>query len=202
MQPELNVQFVTVAVADTIHQIYTLASLSIGGVALRDAASILPSIDEGLIELMKTFSLLFSLVCVAGITWVLIRTRMLSAPTAPAAVDELMPPAPAPTGPWVARWEEVMRHMDSAKEQSWKFAVIEADALVDRVLMKSGFPGATLGERLMNIQPGQLASLEGLWAAHKVRNKVAHQPDYFLRYSEAQWAISWYGATLRELLAL
>ncbi len=70
---------------------------------------------------------------------------------------------------------------------------------MDDVLRKAGFPGDMLGERLMNIQDGQLTTLDGLWEAHKIRNRLVHDTDYFLRYSEAKRAIEAYEQTLKEL---
>lgn len=107
--------------------------------------------------------------------------------------------APATTGALSERWKEIRGHLDSPREAEWKLAVIEADKLLDDALAKAGFSGETFGDRLTNIQPGSLVSLDGLWWAHKVRNRLAHELDYFLRYTEAKQAIGYYGQTLEEL---
>lgn len=98
-----------------------------------------------------------------------------------------------------SKWEEILSHIGSSKEAEWKFAVIEADKLIDDLLKSAGYPGETMGERLMSIEKGQILNLEGLWEAHKIRNKLAHDVNYFLRYSEARRAIQVYEAVLREL---
>lgn len=100
------------------------------------------------------------------------------------------------------RWEEILDHVNSAKEGEWKFAIIEADKLVDDLLKSSGYPGETMGERLMSIEKGQLLGLEGLWEAHKIRNKLAHDSNYFLRQAEARRAIQLYENVLKELSAV
>ena len=64
---------------------------------------------------------------------------------------------------------------------------------------RSGYAGDSFGDRLMNIDAGALASLDGLWWAHKVRNRLAHEMDYFLRYTEARQAMGYYEQTLQEL---
>ena len=107
--------------------------------------------------------------------------------------------APVPVGPYAKPWERVLGHLDSPREADWKLAVMEADKLAENALAGAGYPGGGLGERLMNIAPGQLVSLDGLWWAHKVRNRIAHQMDYFLRYTEARQAIGYYEQTLNEL---
>lgn len=100
------------------------------------------------------------------------------------------------------RFNEIAGHLDSARENDWKSAVLEADKLVDTALKQAGFPGDTFGDRLTNIQPGMLVSLDGVWWAHRVRNRIAHEMDYFLRYTEARQAVSYFEAALSELQLL
>ncbi len=109
---------------------------------------------------------------------------------------------PAYGGASQSRWEEILRHVDSAKEAEWKFAIIEADKLVDDLLKSAGYLGDTMGERLMSIEKGQMANLDGLWEAHKIRNKLVHDVNYFLRQAEARKAIQLYENILRELGAV
>lgn len=106
---------------------------------------------------------------------------------------------PASGGASQSKWEEILRHVDSAREAEWKFAVVEADKLVDDVLKSAGYHGETMGDRLMNIEKGQIVSLEGLWEAHKIRNKLVHDVNYFLRQAEARRAVQLYENTLKEL---
>lgn len=114
---------------------------------------------------------------------------------------EILPPQPATSG-LNARWVEIEKHINSTREAEWKFAVIEADKMIDELLKSSGFAGDTMGDRLMNIQPGQLTTLESLWEAHKIRNRLVHDTNYFLRYTEAKRAVTLYEKTLRELQAI
>lgn len=120
---------------------------------------------------------------------------------APAPVPEAAAPVAsvAPTGALRTRWQAVMARMESPHEADWKLAVIDADKLVDDALARSGYAGDSFGDRLMNIDAGALASLDGLWWAHKVRNRLAHEMDYFLRYTEARQAMGYYEQTLQEL---
>lgn len=97
------------------------------------------------------------------------------------------------------RWDTIRTRLDSPREADWKVALLEADALIDDALARAGFSGDTFGDRLTNMAPGALASLDGIWWAHKVRNRVAHEQDYFLRYTEARQAFGYYEAALTEL---
>ncbi|MEK9158268.1 MAG: hypothetical protein AAB638_03785 [Patescibacteria group bacterium] len=106
-------------------------------------------------------------------------------------------------GPLQAQWNDIMLHIESTREGEWKFAIIEADSVVDSVL-KNYFPGDTMGERLKSIDRDKtkLLSIDGLWEAHMIRNKLSHEPNYFLRHAEALRAIRYFEATLKELGAI
>ncbi len=182
----------------TLGNIYNIADLGYGQYRLANIGEAFIGINAGgFIDTLKIVLTLLSVVLAILFVYILLRFRELG--DQPSIVSELVPPAPARGGALQARWDEILRHMDSAKEAEWKFAIIEADKLVDDVLRKAGFPGDMLGERLMNIQEGQLTTLDGLWEAHKIRNRLAHDTDYFLRYSEAKRAINAYEQTLKEL---
>ena len=82
------------------------------------------------------------------------------------------------------------------------FAIIEADNLVDGVLKKLGYSGETMGERIQFIDRHEVPSLENLWQAHRLRNKLVHEPDYNLRREEMERAVRNYETTLKELGAI
>ncbi|KKR88353.1 MAG: hypothetical protein A3G02_03175 [Candidatus Yanofskybacteria bacterium RIFCSPLOWO2_12_FULL_44_13b] len=146
---------------------------------------------------LKILGIFITLVLLIILVWLKIKTHKVK--PKPSLIQEISPPQTAPGGPWQARWEEIKRHIDSPKEGEWKFAVIEADALMNDALKRAGFAGETMGERLQNIQSGQIQNLDALWEAHKIRNRLAHDSDYFLRYAEAKRAVSQFEKILKEL---
>jgi hypothetical protein len=143
-----------------------------------------------------------------GITFVIafVKLRSVSkqeeSPQSVAPAEAPMGTMPVPDGPLAKPWQRILGNLDSPREADWKLAVMDADKLADSALASAGFAGAGIGERLTNTAPGQLASLDGLWWAHKVRNRVAHEMDYFLRYTEARQAIGYYEQALNELRAI
>lgn len=150
--------------------------------------------------LLSQVGLVLSAVFALFIVFVMTQKRALkaqqqSATVAPAAGSG----AEIPAGILRDRWNNLLKHLDSTHEAQWKVAVIEADKLVDDALAKAGYSGDTFGDRLSNIQPGTLLSLDGIWWAHKVRNRLAHEIDYFLRYTEARQAVGYFEAALSEL---
>ncbi|HEY4484662.1 MAG TPA: hypothetical protein VI978_02990 [Candidatus Paceibacterota bacterium] len=98
-----------------------------------------------------------------------------------------------------AKWKEVLEHLQSLRDAEWKFAVVEADNIIEDILTQAGYPGETLGEKLKQINKTQLASIDSLWSAHKLRNLIVHDPDYQIRYNDAREAIHDYEKALREL---
>ncbi len=97
------------------------------------------------------------------------------------------------------RWGEIRKHLSTEHQAEWKIAILEADTLLDDVLIKTGRSGENMGERLKGMNPADFASLQDVWDAHKIRNSIAHEPSYPLSKSQAEEAISKYERALREL---
>lgn len=159
---------------------------------------------EGLVGVLRDVGIVATVLFGLILVVVMLKFRALNRPQAPDGTvsAEADFTSPAPEGPLKAQWMRVVAHLDSPREADWKLAVIEADKLAERALSGAGFAGGGLGEKLMNIAPGNLVSLDGLWWAHKVRNRLAHEMDYFLRYTEARQAIGYYEQALNELQAI
>ncbi len=101
------------------------------------------------------------------------------------------------------RFKELQDHVNSSNPNDWKLAIIEADIILDDLLKKQGYAGASLGERLRGMSPGNLASLDDAWQAHKVRNQIAHEgADFVLTQRVAAETIVRYERVFRELGAM
>lgn len=96
-------------------------------------------------------------------------------------------------------WQEIQQHATSDQEIQWRVAVIEADKLVDEILRLRGYEGKTMGERLTLITREQLNSIDYLWYAHKIRNRIVHQTGSNLTQAELKEALEGYQKALREL---
>ena len=115
---------------------------------------------------------------------------------------DFTPPETKNQGAIVARWQEVLYHMQSYKEAEWKFAIVEADKLTNDVLKRAGYEGESMGDRLTLINKDQISNIDELWEAHKLRNKVVHDVEYRVVYEEAKKAVVQYEKTLKEVGAL
>ncbi|MFA5830807.1 MAG: hypothetical protein WC878_03185 [Candidatus Paceibacterota bacterium] len=78
------------------------------------------------------------------------------------------------------RWQMVEKYMESENPAEWKLAIIEADAMLEAMVKKMGYSGATLGEMLKKAEISDFNTLDDAWKAHKVRNFIAHQGSSFL----------------------
>ena len=73
-------------------------------------------------------------------------------------------------------WEEIRALANSSNPSDWNMAVMRADALLDDILAREGYEGATIAERLRVADPTRIPSLDRLWSAHRLRNMIAHDP--------------------------
>ena len=78
-------------------------------------------------------------------------------------------------------WQKIMARLESASEAEWKAAVLEADKMLEELVAQL-YPhlGESLGERLKKVEPSDFPDLDAAWAAHKVRNQIAHEANYQL----------------------
>ena len=98
-----------------------------------------------------------------------------------------------------SKWRMVLKHSASKNPSDWKLAIIEADTILDALVERSGFPGATLGERLKNADRGVFRNLDFAWEAHKVRNRIAHEGSNFdLTERDAKNTIRQYEEVFKE----
>ena len=73
-------------------------------------------------------------------------------------------------------WERIRALANSENASDWNMAIIQADALLDDILVHLGYEGETMGDRLKIVDPVQLPSLDRVWAAHRLRNIIVHDP--------------------------
>lgn len=96
-------------------------------------------------------------------------------------------------------WLKIKKMMSYNDEGHFKLAIIEADNVLDNILKSADTPGETLGERLKNLNPAQIPNLNEVWEAHKIRNRLVHEPDYSLDSQTATKTISFYEKAFKNL---
>lgn len=73
------------------------------------------------------------------------------------------------------RWQQIEEHLVAGTTSDWRLAILEADIILDDLITSMGYSGEGLGEKLKQINPGDLNFVESAWEAHKIRNKIAHE---------------------------
>lgn len=93
------------------------------------------------------------------------------------------------------QWEKIKQ------QQNYPMAVLKADSLVDEALRHAGVRGENMGQRL-NKSAGLLRDINGVWSAHKLRNKIAHESDITPSDNDCQRALRQFEKALKDLGAL
>jgi hypothetical protein len=86
-------------------------------------------------------------------------------------------------------------------EASRHVAIMKADALLDRALRERGIRGATMGERMNQAKP-LFSNNNAIWAAHKIRNKIAHEDDITIQDKTARQSLKAFKIALKDVGAL
>ncbi len=99
-----------------------------------------------------------------------------------------------------ARWEHIQELVGSPNPSDWRLAVMEADTVFEGLLDARDIPGTGIGEKLKNMSPGDLSSIQAAWEAHLVRNRIAHEGSQFeLSQRDARRAVQLFEVVFREM---
>jgi len=97
------------------------------------------------------------------------------------------------------RWQEAQKLC--SREDTWPLAIINADKLVEEALKKRKYKGKTMGEKLVAAQH-DIQNNDGVWFAHKLRNKLVHEDLKKLKKKDVLEALIGFRDTLKDLGAL
>ena len=99
------------------------------------------------------------------------------------------------------RWMEIEQKFERTNSSTHTLAVIFADKLVDAALREKGYRGDTMGQRMKQAQ-AVWSNANAIWSAHKLRNRLAHEPDASVSYDEARQALARFKQALKDLGAI
>ena len=94
------------------------------------------------------------------------------------------------------KWAKI-EQVQKMGEAGWQVAIIQADKLLDQALKERGFAGETMGDRLKSSHAG-----DKIWAAHKIRNRIAHETDVKLNAVMVSQALRGFKQGLKNVGAL
>jgi len=83
-----------------------------------------------------------------------------------------------------------------------KTAIVEADKLLDFLLIKHLLPGNTLGERLSDAHAvfSKKENMERAWKGHKVRNSLVHDLSFNPDIKQLRYAFADLAAAIQDLI--
>jgi len=98
------------------------------------------------------------------------------------------------------RWDKILQMLDDGRPSNFRQAILEADKLMGYVLKKMQLHGETMGERLKAARSRFSPKIyQGLWDAHKIRNRLVHEFSSEVLNYEAKEAIEKYKKALEDL---
>lgn len=95
-------------------------------------------------------------------------------------------------------WKQIQKRLKTKDNTQIKLAVIETDRILDEILKKSGYKGETMDERLKQVSAEQISNISEILQAHKIRHRLASEPDFKLTSGEAESIIEIYKRVFQE----
>ena len=144
---------------------------------------------------IKLFLILFSIACIAWMTYLItkltklrINERKLLYPKTLVSNEVLSP-----------QWERILNHTESLNENDWRLAILEADIMLGGLLDRLYLPGETVADKLKAVEKSDFTTIDNAWEGHKIRNQIAHDGQAFIMTQrEARRAIDLYRTVFEE----
>lgn len=105
------------------------------------------------------------------------------------------------TDKYRSQWLTIEHGLDKTNEASFQLAILNADKLLDKALRERGFEGNTMGERMKSAK-SEWTKIDQVWAAHKIRNRIAHEPEFKLSYNSTRRALAVFKQALKDTGAI
>ncbi len=109
--------------------------------------------------------------------------------------------SPLNVAKYQTQWLSIESSLKRDEPASGQLAILNADKLVDMALRERGFKGSTMGERMKSAKD-TWSNADHIWSAHKIRNRIAHEPDVKVSYDIAKRALVAYKQALKDLGAI
>ncbi len=93
-------------------------------------------------------------------------------------------------------WSDISVAFKDEKTRS--LSIIHADKLLDEALKCLAFQGSTMAERLVAAK-SKLKRKDEVWKAHKLRNKIVHEPKFKVNEKQAKEALKGYYHAFKDL---
>lgn len=152
--------------------------------------------DSIFMAVVRFLAFVYVLVLIIDITLLVFQRNLRE------SLSETLTGAKRPQGSrakYIKRWEKILARLESGNPSQYKAAVLEADTFAFEILGALGYRGVNLNERLENSHEHDIETKHDVVAAHTVRNRIIHDPDYELNRAEAQATLDAYHAFFEEV---
>ena len=97
------------------------------------------------------------------------------------------------------RWLQIEQALSREDAASHQLCVLNADKLLGQALKEKGIQGETMAERMKQTS---WSNANAVWAAHKLRNQIAHEPDVKVDFDTARRALASFKLGLKDVGAI
>jgi hypothetical protein len=167
-----------------------------------DPAAIINWIVEYILTPLRPFALVITLLMIMWMVYSIIRFHEIEE----AEIKKFGFQKPKEDGPSAEaqsdlsqKWTEVEKNINSNNPSDWRVAIVDADIMLGTILTRQGYGGDTIGDQLKAVNKEDMLTLQDAWAAHKVRNDIAHGGTAFqMNEREAKATIAFYRKVFDE----
>ncbi len=147
---------------------------------------------------LKIFFIILTLALSGLIVYILISSNWLKF-RATENVNEFVKFEPYGSDKYVKEWKKMMKRLDTGIEAEYKLAIIETDTMLGDILRQMGYDEETTEKSLNKVTSVEIANIDQLKEARRIRNSVVHDPDYQLSKDKAREVMEIYQESFRSL---
>lgn len=98
-------------------------------------------------------------------------------------------------------WLQIENSLSRDQPVTYHMAILNADKLLDKALKELNVSGDTMGERMKSAR-NRFSNNNAVWAAHKLRNQIAHEQNVAINYTNARRALASFKRALKDVGAI
>jgi hypothetical protein len=96
-------------------------------------------------------------------------------------------------------WKQIQKRLKTGEANQLKLAILECDRILHEIFKMAGYRGENLDEIFEQITETQISNVKEIRQVHKLRHRIANEPDFILSQNEAIIAVEIYKKTFQEL---
>jgi hypothetical protein len=188
------------AVAEHVLGTATSTTPALTPIFTTDVSGLPHELFSFLFSTVEVLSVFISFLLILGIIYAIFKKSQTEKFAKATEVADERKAEAAEAAPQVNRkWLRVIDHLNSPNPGDWRLCILEADIMLNELLEKQQYVGASIGDKLKTASRGDFKTLDFAWEAHKIRNAIAHEgADFSLPQNEAKRVINLYKAVFEE----